>query len=143
MTGDLFDGEESANSTGSAEVVPNEQPPLGRGDMIGLTAWLKDLTYDEVHAFTAGFGPVLFGLLLIATDPTLAGQVLVGGFGLTMAALGERKVRNRALRYVVREPHYLLGGQALAGIVGVLLLGTLRFLGFGVGGMTDVLRVIA
>jgi len=149
MADDLFDGEESANSSTNSkansgeEVLPNDQPPLGGDQSIGIEAWLKDLTYREVHAFVAGFAPVLVGLLLIVAAPALAGEVLVAGVGLTLAALGERKLRNRALRYIVKEPHYLLGGQALAVLVGVIVLGTIQVLGFSITGIEATLRAIA
>lgn len=34
----------------------NEEPPLGAGNAVGFLAFLKDLTYKEIHLFAVGAG---------------------------------------------------------------------------------------
>jgi len=115
--GELFTGTEEA----TADTSPG-QKPLGPTSKVRPGEFLKDLSYREVHAFVLGFGPVLVGLLLAAFSQDLALTFLTGSALLFMAAIGERKLPTRFLRYVVKEPHYLVGGQATAGMVGSVLL---------------------
>jgi len=115
--GELFAGTESATT----DTSPG-QKPVGPTSKVDPREFLADLSYREVHAFVLGFGPVLVGLLLAAFSHDLALPFLTGSALLFMAAIGERKVPTRFLRYVVKEPHYLVGGQAVAGTVGSLLL---------------------
>lgn len=126
----LFTGTEGAAAPGgSEEVTENDQPPLAGSDTIGLRAWFKDLTYDEVHAFTVGFAPMLTGLLLLPFVPSV-GTVLLGlSAVLTSAAIVEKHKPTKTLRYVVREVHYYLGGQFFAALLGVAWVGLVALLG--------------
>jgi len=127
---DLFTGTEDAGTaTDGGEVVGNDQPPLAGSDAIGLRAWFKDLTYDEVHAFTAGFAPMFTGLLLLPFVPSVAVVLLGLAAVLTSAAIVEKHRPTRTLRYVVREVHYYLGGQGLAAVLGVGWVGLVALVG--------------
>ena len=129
----LFTGTEDAETaTDGGEVMPNDQAPLSGSDPIGLRAWLRDLTYDEVHAFTVGFCPMFTGLLLLPFAPAIGTALLGLGTLLTSAAIVQKHKPTRTLRYIVREVHYYLGGQALA-----------VFLGVGWVGLVSVLSALA
>jgi len=126
---ELFTGTDDAATDGGQEVLPNDQEPLAGSDTIGLRAWLYDLTYDEVHAFTVGFAPMFTGLLLLPFAPSV-GVVLLGlAAVLTSAAIVEKHKPTKTLRYVVREVHYYLGGQTLAAVLGVGWLGLVSLAG--------------
>lgn len=136
---DLFTGEEGARADGGTahgggEVVGNDQPPLAGSDGVGLKAWLRDLTYDEVHAFVLGVAPMLLGLVLLPFVP-LVGTIFLGLAALlTAAAITNYHLPNRALGYIVREVHYYLGGQALAAVLGIGFVGVVYTVGL-VGGL--------
>lgn len=125
--GDLFTGQDDAQSTG--EVVDNSQPPLDRGDSVGIQAWLSDLTYDEVHAFTVGFAPMYVGLALLTFTPWIGTGLLGVSFALTVTATTEKHAPTKTLGYIIREVHYFLGGQTVAALLGTLTAGLLAVLG--------------
>lgn len=129
MTGenDLFTGTDDARS-GDEEVLPNDQPPLAGADTIGLVAWAKDLTYDEVHAIGLGFAPMLTGLLLLPFAPRFAAAMIGLSTVLTSAAIIDSHKPSRPLRYIVREPHYFLVSQLSSVVLGVMYLGLVALL---------------
>ena len=105
---------------------------------ISIRAWLKDLTYQESHAFTWGYGLVLTG---IATQtPVLLSIAL----GLLVYAWTEKKVKKKDIdfenipayvkRQIKRELQYYLGGMFAGGISG----GVLHYLGLTVN-LTPIL----
>ncbi|AAY24932.1 ORF 6 [Haloarcula hispanica virus SH1] len=113
----LFTGSDDAAQAGPPPGQTTD--PLQGSDPVGLKPWLADLTYDEVHAFTVGFAPMFTGLLLLPFVPTVAVVLLGLSAVLTSAAIIEKHRPTRTLRYVVREVHYYLGGQAVAAFLGV------------------------
>jgi len=113
----LFTGSDDAESVGPPPGQTTD--PLQGSDPIGLKPWLDDLTYDEVHAFTVGFAPMFTGLLLLPFVPSVAVVLLGLSAVLTSAAIIEKHRPTRTLRYIVREVHYYLGGQALAAFFGI------------------------
>lgn len=82
---------------------------------IGLRAWFNDLNYDEVHAFTVGF--VVWALYGFTTSEIL----MTAGIGLVLASIGQAKLENKTLRYILREPHYLQGGAVIGLLVGLVV----------------------
>jgi len=123
----LFTGTEGPSRAGD-DSAP-ERPPLQGGDPIGLQAWLRDLTYDEVHAFTVGFGPMFTALLLLPFVPRVATTLLGLSALLASAAIVEKHKPTKALRYIVREVHYFIGGQTLAAVLGIGWVGLVSALG--------------
>lgn len=112
----LFCGVEDAATDGGVE-----RSPLAEGDSVDPAAWAADLTYAEVHSFTIGFGGVLLAttltLLAVLLAPLLTPVAVATWFalgGLALVALGVRKLKTRTLRYIPKEPHYYLGGAAIA-----------------------------
>lgn len=131
MADDLFTGVEDSetrtSTTGDDPVAPGPAESLGGMANSMLKEWWSHLTYHEVHAFIIGFTP--WFLFLVTGHPAL----LAVGVGVTLAAFGLRKVENRALRVVVREPWYCLGGSTLGWMVGASALATARLVGVLVG----------
>lgn len=82
-------------------------------DSISLRKWVADLNYDEVHAFTIGF--VVWALYGFTTSEIL----MTAGIGLILASVGQAKLKNKTLRYILREPHYLQGGAVIGLLVGL------------------------
>ncbi|AGC65530.1 hypothetical protein K745_gp05 [Haloarcula hispanica virus PH1] len=126
----LFTGTDDADRPGPPPGQTSD--PLQGSDPVGLKPWLDDLTYDEVHAFTVGFAPMWTGLLLLPFMPRAATSLLALAALLTSAAVVEKHRPTKALRYIVREVHYYLGGQAIAATLGigwVGLVGVLTHLG--------------
>lgn len=96
---------------------------------ISLRAWFEDLTYQEVHATTWGFG---LAALATNTESTTLAMAIVG---LTVYAFGEKKAKQKDVdlvdvpeyvkEQVRRESHYFFGGV----FAGVVVGGTTRMLG--------------
>lgn len=86
---------------------------LKGSDSISIRAWLADLTYDEVHAFTVGFVP--WALYAVVESDALLGA----GIAVIMMALGHKAIETKTLRYLVREPHYALGGAVIGLALGL------------------------
>ncbi|MEE6210836.1 hypothetical protein U3A55_11825 [Salarchaeum sp. III] len=86
-----------------------------------IQAWLKDLTFAEVHAFIWGFGLVAGGLTLHSTALlALAGGILIYAFTGRKALLRKLvkssvDVPDYVFTQVRREVHYYIGGL-LAGL---------------------------
>lgn len=114
-------------------VLPNDQPPLDGADTIGLMAFVRDLTYDEVHAFVVGFSPMFTGLLLLPFVPEIAVVMLGLSAFLASAAVVEKHKPTKPLRYIIREVHYYLGGQVSAGILGIVWVGIVALVSHLVG----------
>lgn len=127
MADDLFTGVEDtearASTSGDAPVAPGPAESLGGMAKGMLREWWSHLTYHEVHAFIIGFTP--WFLFLVTGHPAL----LAVGVGVTLAAFGLRKVENKALRVIVREPWYCLGGEATGWLAGSFLLAMARLVG--------------
>lgn len=111
-------------------------PPLTGDDEVGIRAWLADLTYAEVHAFTYGFGLPVVALLALFVAPDLASLPLVASVALLLygitgdeAFLSEfgLAIEQAILEQIRHETHYYLGGLVLG--VGVFLVG------FVIGGL--------
>lgn len=102
--------------------------PAQGSDPANIVAFIKDLSFREVHAFTWGFG--LIGIAVVAQsngEPTIA-----TAFYTAYAVILGRAMLGKSLRellpnltrlvnvpkYVIRqirqEPHYYIGGGALA-----------------------------
>lgn len=130
--GDLFESVEQGRGTARGrEPLAGDDPVLpGSGSLDGsglpgfLKRWLRDLTYDEVHALVVGFCPLYMGFLLLSLDaaPAVARGCMTLALALAAAAVGYGRLRTSSLGYIVREPHYLLGAQAIAGIVGAVMV---------------------
>lgn len=128
---DLFDDVEQASDdslTGSDTIYPGESSAFDVEEII--TQWASDLTYDEVHSFIVGFAPMFSALILLGLPSvpssipnTLLTLALVAG---GIAILGIRTNSKKLSKYVRLEPHYLIGGQAIAAGVGVLCLAVIR-----------------
>jgi hypothetical protein len=129
--GDLFTGTDDA--AGGQDVFENDQPPLVGSDGVALMDFIHDLTYREVHAFTVGFVPLFLGLFLMPFTPAISTAFLGLAVLLTSAAIVDRHRPSKPLRYIVKEPHYYLGGELLAALFGVLWVGLVGIFGTLVG----------
>lgn len=134
--GELFDGVEDVETEVPGAGTP-DQRELEAADTFGmlggspraiLAAVWHDLDFREAHAILVGFLPVALGVAL--GSPTLLGASIA----LSAAALGycgvgplkglcDRESGRLvvAVRWAIKEPHYLLGGQ-LGGLLGGSLL---------------------
>lgn len=98
--------------------------------LIGST--IRGLTYREIHAFVLGAVPWI--LALVTGHPVL----LAAAVGITVASLGLGRAGSdgrlgRAVRTVVREPWYCLGGALSGWVAGSMILALARVLGALVG----------
>ena len=120
----LFDGVEERTHgalTGDNHLVP---PSGSRSAMLrgAFLEWWRGLTYRECHAFIVGFVPWL--LFLVTGHPAL----LAAAVGVVLACLGYRRLPNRVLRAIVREPWYCLADGVLGWLAGAIVLAWTRLL---------------
>jgi hypothetical protein len=99
---DLFAGTEAARDEPLDGTDPVAPPGRAVDATVIVRRWWRDLTYNEVHAFVVGLVPWFFTVLL-ASPVLLAVNVLLLGL-LAAGVLGS------VLTFVLREPHYYLGG---------------------------------
>jgi len=126
MTGDesdLFDGTESAAPVEDGEA--NDGKPFDpAGQPMTLPAIAREfvagITYDEIHALIAGFAP--WYLFVVTGHPTMLALATF----VTASAVGLRWKPTRPLRYILREPHWCLGGGVLGWILGGNTLAMIR-----------------
>lgn len=95
--------------------------PADGSDPARLGAWKDDLTFQEVHAFTWGFG---LTALAVATGSQLLMATVVG---LALFAFTGRWAKAKAMgvdvedyvkKQIRREPQYFLGGVVAGAAVG-------------------------
>jgi len=134
MTGpDLFDDVERAETedetlSGDDRIQPDGDMPF---DVRGiLSQWATGVTYDESHSFVIGFAPIFTALILIGIPGPPVwianGLLLLGLIAGGVAVLGIGTGSGKLSRYVRLEPHYLIGGQAIAAAVGALCMALIR-----------------
>lgn len=129
-------------SSSPASPPTNQTPGSTPVDPLALA---RDLTLDEVHSFTIGFGIML--LATVATAGALLAPQLIGPATalwstatlLALVAVGVKKAPTRTLRYLPREPHYFLGGAGIGAVVGLALVVPLAILLVGTTALGGVL----
>ena len=112
----LFAGIEDSTDQGD-EPTATKQPPAPSPDPLDMATqmvkgWLRGLTHREIHALFLGFAP---WYLAIVTGEAALLALAVGVVG---AALTERKRPTKALRAIVGEPWYCLGGATAGWLLG-------------------------
>ena len=120
----LFAGVDDTTRSDGGEVVENDQPPLAGSMPVSVTAWMKDLTYREVHAFTFGFVPWFLGVV------SSSSLLVAAGVGVVLVATYGQSTRRFASvpKYVLKEPHYAQGGAFIAYVLASLALGLMSVL---------------
>ena len=137
MTDQLFTGTDDADADAEQEKAePVHTTGHGPSTPVSLSAVLGNVTYAETHAFTVGFAPMFLGLFLLAIAPKVGVTFLALAAAVASMAITGKHVENRALSYIIREPHYAMGGGVLGLLWGLLLLG-------GLAAFTNLLGVLA
>lgn len=109
-------------------VTPSEGPPAGPAtmalegtDYVGLKAWWNDLTYDEVHAFVVGFGPMFFATVAYAIGFTAPAQGAIALVALGFAvAFKQTDAPSKFLKILPRSVWYYSGGVFGGGVFGTV-----------------------
>ena len=95
---------------------------LRGSDSVELTAWFKDLTYNEVHAFVVGFAPMFFGVVAFILGYEKLAGFAFGVVGLLFAvAYKERTAPHPTLKILPNNVWYFGGGVVLAAHAAVVM----------------------
>jgi hypothetical protein len=86
------------------------QPPLKGTDKVNVVEVFRDLDYNEVHSLTLGLSLAF----LAVVSPVYREFFAIAGISLLFIALRLRKAPTGSkYGYIVREPHYYIGGLVL------------------------------
>lgn len=121
VTGDLFSGVEDANEPIAGT---SDSDPVEESDTFSLGRALETITYRELHSFAIGLGPT-FMLVIARAFSNLPMEALGGAVGMiTLGTILGRSAapEGRIRTYLLKEPHYVLIGQVIGVILGVIVL---------------------
>lgn len=134
MSGDdLFDDVETGDDVnGTGDEVTDPAVPIGETitpEQMMVEA-VSGISNRELHSAGIGFGPLFIGLVLLglpAIWTTISNLLLALSVVLGMVAVVGLKTKSKKLSRQVRlEPHWMLGGQVVAAVLGVACLALVR-----------------
>lgn len=110
---------------GSAPLAPGGETPAGMAKS-ALVAWWRDMTINEWHAIALGFVP-WFLALVTGSEALLATGIFVVAGAIVPRTSRFRRL-SKALRTIIREPWYALGGSLAGWSFGALVLAVYQVL---------------